>query len=187
MRALQFTNNILDQYVRNAFGLDESKVTLNNVIDSSGTVPAANQNKIVLSLINIERETMKPFYVRNQKMSDGNFADIHPEQRFNVDLLVTSNFDDYKDTLNYLNTVIQFFQANVRMDAHSFANIPEGISKLEFDIEKLNYSQMHSLWTAMGAKYQPSVIYKMRLLTIQANESGGFVQSVQQTEQVAHS
>jgi hypothetical protein len=39
---------------------------------------------------------------------------------------------------------------------------------------------MHSLWTAMGAKYQPSVIYKVRLITIQGNEAEGFVPAISQ-------
>ena len=40
---------------------------------------------------------------------------------------------------------------------------------------------MHSLWNAMGAKYQPSVIYKMRLITLDANQTEGFESDVLQT------
>ena len=40
---------------------------------------------------------------------------------------------------------------------------------------------MQSLWTAMGAKYQPSVVYKMRLITIQANEAESFSTAIVQT------
>jgi hypothetical protein len=181
MKALQFTNDVLDQFFRNKFNLDESKVILNNIIDSNGSIPLANQNKVVISLINIEKDTTKPFYVRNQKLANGNYSDVSPSERYNLDLLVTSNFDDYAETLKFLNASIQFFQTNTTLEASSFSNIPAGLNKLEFDIEKISYSQMHSLWTAMGAKYQPSVIYKMRLLTIQTNESSGFVKSVKQT------
>jgi len=62
----------------------------------------------------------------------------------------------------------------------SFSNIPTGLTKLEFEIEKITYHQMQSLWTAMGAKYQPSVIYKLRLVTIQGNETAGFIPAVSQ-------
>ncbi len=185
MNALQFTTSVLDQYIKNKFQLDESKVILNNIIDSSGAIPLQNQNKIVLSLINIEQETLQPFYIRNQKLDNGNFADIPPPQRFNLDLLLTSNFDDYAETLKFLNSVIQFFQTNVVLDASRYANIPQGLSKLEFEIEKLNYNQMHSLWTAMGAKYQPSVVYKTRLLTIQTNDNDGFTPGINQTSNTA--
>lgn len=71
-----------------------------------------------------------------------------------------------------------FFQVNTALTVNSSSAIPKGLNKLEFDIEKLTYQEMHSLWTAMGAKYQPSVIYKMRLLTIQGFEAEGYVASV---------
>jgi hypothetical protein len=184
-KALQFTNDVLDQFLRNRFGTDESKVVLNNLIEGNGSLPQINQNKVVISLINIEKETAKAFYVRNQKLTSGNYSDVSPAERYNLDLLISSNFDDYSETLKFLNAVIVFFQVNNSLDAGSFSGIPAGFTKLEFEIEKISYHQMQSLWTAMGAKYQPSVIYKMRLLTIQANEAEGFMPAVSQTSNLA--
>ncbi len=173
-KALQFTKNVLDQHLKNRFALDESKVVLNNLIEGNGTLPLINQNKIVLSLINIEKETNKRFYGRNQKLATGNFSDVNPMDRYNLDLLVSSNFDDYGETLSYLNAVILFLQAYNTLDAGLSSAMPAGLGRLEFEIEKISYHDMHSLWTAMGAKYQPSVIYKVRLITMQANETLGF-------------
>lgn len=185
MKSLQFTHDVLGQYLMNNFNLDESRVVLNNIIDANGNIPLENQNKVVISLINVERETLKPFYVRNQKLNNGNYAEVNPSERYNLDILITSNFDDYNETLKFLNAVILFFQANTAVDSASFSSLPQGINRLEYDIEKISYHQMHSLWTAMGAKYQPSVIYKMRLLTLQAKESYAFTTSVKQTKNSA--
>ena len=182
MKSLQFTATVLDQYIKNKYQLDESKVILNNVIDNNGSIPTKNENKIVVSLINIEQETLQPFYIRNQKLANGNYGDLNPSQRFNLDLLVTSNFDDYNESLKFLNAVIQFFQSYVVLDATNFSNIPTGLNKLEFEIEKLNYNQMHSLWTAMGAKYQPSIVYKTRLITIQSYDNESFTPAINQIE-----
>ena len=154
---------------------------LNNLIEGNGSIPDINQNKIVISLINIEKETAKPFYNRNQQLGNGNFATINPAERYNLDVLISSNFDSYTETLKFLNAVILFFQINNTLDANTSANIPLGLEKLEFDIEKITYHQMQSLWTAMGAKYQPSVIYKMRLITIQGEEASGFTPDILQT------
>jgi len=184
-KALQFTNDVLDQFLRNRFGLDESKVLLNSLVEAGGSLPLINQNKVVISLINIEKETARPFYVRNQQLPGGNFSDINPAERFNLDLLISSNFDDYTETLKFLNAAIVFFQVHASLDSSSFSNIPAGLTKLEFDIEKVTYHQMQSLWTAMGAKYQPSVIYKMRLITIQANEPAGFTPAVSKPSNLA--
>lgn len=177
-KALKFTRDVLDQFLKNRFGLDENIVVLNNVVDSTGASPTANQNKVVISLINIEKETARPFYVKNQRVSNGSYSDISPSEKYNLDLLISANFDDYQETLKFLSAVIMFFQINLCLDSGSSSSMPAGMSRLEYDIEKLSYHQMHSLWTAMGAKYQPSVIYKTRLITIQGNESEGIIPQV---------
>lgn len=181
--ALQFTCDTLDQFLKNRFGLTENIVLLNNLIESNGSIPQANQNKVVMSLINIEKETLKPFYQRNVRLPGGSYSELRPSERYNLILLISANFDNYNETLRFLNDVIVFFQANVALDAAVSSGIPLGISKLEFEVEKISYHQMHSLWTAMGAKYQPSIIYKMRLITIQGDLPEGFTADVSSVEQ----
>lgn len=184
-KALQFVKEILDQFLRNRYGLQESMVLVNRIIDNTGAVPSANANKVVISLINIEKETLKQFYGRNQKMTDGNYADIHPSERYNLYLLISANYDDYNETLKFLNASIRFFQVHPAVTAESYSNIPKGIDKLEFEIEKITYHQMHSLWTAMGAHYQPSLIYKLRLISVQGEEADGFTKSVSNVSSTA--
>lgn len=181
-KALQFTRDVLDRYLRNKFGLSDSAVVINNVINPNGEVPQKNQNKIVISLLNIEQETNKQFYGRNQRQRSGSFADVNPMERYNLDVLFSSNFSDYGETLKFLNATIEFFQANVSIDRGNFASLPEGMNRLDFDIEQITYHQMHSLWSAMGAKYQPSVIYKTRLITIQTDQTIRTIEGVSQTQ-----
>jgi hypothetical protein len=184
-KALQFTNDSLDQFLRNRFSLDESKVVLNNLIEGNGSLPLINQNKVVISLINVEKETAKPFFNRNQQLPDGAYSDVNPSERYNLVILISANFDDYSETLKFLNAAILFFQINQVLNATTSSAIPAGLNKVEFEIEKITYHQMQSLWTAMGAKYQPSVIYKMRLVTIQGDETEGFTPAVSRTSNTA--
>lgn len=177
-KALQFTGEVLGQFLRNRFGMEENKVMLNNLIEANGTLPPGNQNKVVISLINIEKETAKPFYIRNKQLPDGSYADINPSERYNLDILISSNFEKYSETLKFLDEVILFFQIYQCIDGSSFSAIPAGLNKLEFEIEKVTYYQMQNLWTAMGAKYQPSVIYKLRLVTVQGNETEQVIPAV---------
>jgi hypothetical protein len=170
-KSLQFTSNILGQFLKSRFRLDEDKIVLNYLVDPDGSIPKMNQNKVVLSLINIEKETNQPFYIRNQKLETGNYSSFNPVERYNLDLLLSSNFDDYDESLKFLDAIVCFFQINNYLDASSSSSIPEGLTKLEFEYEKISYHQMHSLWTAMGAKYQPSIIYKMKLIKVQAHET----------------
>lgn len=180
-QALQFTNKLLGQFLKNRFGLTEDKTVLNYLIEPSGTLPKANQNKVVLSLINIEKETNQPFYIRNQKLESGNYSNFNPTERYNIDLLISSNFEDYTESLKFLDAIIVFFQINNYIDSSSSSSIPDGLSRLEFEYEKISYHQMHSLWTAMAAKYQPSIIYKMKLIKVQAHEIMEIIPSVKNT------
>ena len=174
-KAFQFTAKTLNQSVKNKFGLDEDVVIINRIIEQDGKVPEKNKNQIVLSLIHVEEETTKQFYNRMQPVSDGNYAKKPVSNRYNLFMLITPNFDDYSEALKFLDATIQFFQNNELIDATKYATIPAEIGKLEFEFQKGDgYMQMQNLWTALGAKYQPSIIYKIRMITISSDQVEGF-------------
>jgi hypothetical protein len=177
-QALEFTSAVLDQYLKNRFALDESKLELNLLIEPGGTIPPANKNKLVLSLINIEKESVRPYYIHKEKLPNGSFSNFSISARFNLDILLSANFDDYKEALKFLDAAILFFQVNTFLDSKTNPEIPDGITKLEYDVEKVTYHQMHSLWTAMGAKYLPSIIYKIRMVTVRGTDVEGFTPAV---------
>ncbi|WP_428232584.1 DUF4255 domain-containing protein [Flavobacterium sp.] len=169
-KSLQFTSKVLGQFFRNRFSLDEEKIVLNYLVEPNGSLPQVNQNKVVVSLINIEKETNQPSYVRSKKLENENYSGFNPIERYTLDILISSNFDNYSESLQFLDAVIYFFHVNNSLDPSSFAAFPAGLTKLEFEYEKISSDQMHHLWTAMGAKYRPSVIYKMRLTQVQTPE-----------------
>ncbi len=179
--ALKFTSDFLNQFLKRKFNVKENLVIINKIIDFAGTQPLENRNKVIITLIHIEQETTKAFHNRN-RIANGNFVTKPLDERYNLYLLISPNFEDYNETLNFLNSVLQFFQINGVLDSNSSSLIPEGIQRLEFEFEKGDgYLQMHNLWSALGAKYQPSVIYKMRLVTVPSEEIKGFIPSVKGT------
>ncbi|WP_417799588.1 DUF4255 domain-containing protein [Tenacibaculum sp.] len=181
-KSLQFTSNMLNQFLKNKFGLSDDVVVANNIIDQKGAVPIENQNKVVITLIHIGQETVKSFYSRNNQSKNGNYVHKPLEERYNLYILISPNFEDYNEVLKFLNASIQFFQIHTALDANTSSSIPKGISRLEFEFEKGDgYQQMHNLWSALGAKYQPSVIYKMKLISISSNEIKGFTSEITST------
>lgn len=178
-KALQFTGKALNQFVKKKFGLDEDIVKINAIIDQNGVVPLENQNKIILSLIHVEQDTTTQFYNRNRQLESGTYVKTPPSHRYNLFTLITPNFEAYTEALKFLDASIQFFQINPLIDATKNGEIPLELGKLEYEFQKgENYMQMQNLWTALGAKYQPSVIYKIRLVTIVSNEIEGFETAV---------
>ena len=107
-------------------------------------------------------------------MSNGNYSDSYPSERFNLDVMFCSNFDDYNESLKFLDAILLFFQSNPSIDQNTTSDLPPGLVKLDFDIEQISYFEMHNLWSSMGANYQPSAIYKTRLITIDAEDVNDF-------------
>ena len=170
-KALVFVKNTLDQYLRSAFGLNEAAVILNTLVSSNDDkMPDANENKMVVSLINLEQETLQSFNTRYKSIKAGGYSEVNQEVRFDLDVLFTANFDDYEEALKFLTATVSFFQGNSSLTSSTSSGISEGILKIDLDIKTLTYHETHSLWSAMGAKYQPSIIYKLRLITDQSGE-----------------
>jgi hypothetical protein len=49
---------------------------------------------------------------------------------------------------------------------------PAGLEKLIFELHNTNFEALNNLWGVMGGAYFPSVIYKVRMVRIQAAQQG---------------
>lgn len=144
-------------------------VELSNVAKEDGSIAIPN-NSLGLSLANIEEERV----VRDQKPHrsnpDGSISHLNPELRLNLFVLFTAHFSDYKTSLQFIAGVVRFFQ---RKSVFTPANSPAmnvGIEKLLVELFPLNLEQQNNLWAAIGAKYLPSVLYKIRAISIQEGQ-----------------
>lgn len=162
-----FIKQKLDQHLVNLFSLEESIAVLNHLATQDGSAPPKNQNKMVITVINLDYDTNKPFYGGRQPGSDNQVVRFNPGYTFNIDLLFTASFDDYEESLKFLNATIGFFQSNISITRKTAPDLPSGVHALRFDILNSTLWEIHNLWSAIGAKYQPSVIYKVRHINVQ--------------------
>ncbi|SMS01983.1 hypothetical protein VIM7927_03294 [Vibrio mangrovi] len=180
--ALNYVRNVLSRQLSHQFGVDGEPVIMNHLVESGGSVPLSNQNKMVLTLINLEHETAKQFYGgARPDYSTNTVQQIQPAIRFNLDILMTAHFDVYSEALKFLSATIAFFQAHPTMTRQLFPDMPPSLEQLQFEIENSPYERTHNLWSALGAKYQPSIIYKIRHVIVQADQVTGSAARVQQT------
>jgi hypothetical protein len=126
-----------------------------------------------LSLINLEEErTLKntSHYVRR----NGSLEYQEPPLYLNAYLLFVSNFENYNVSLLHLSKTIELFQSK-----HVFSSenetvdnpFPSTLEKLIFDFYNLNFEQLNHLWGVLGGTYLPAVLYKVRMIEVQADES----------------
>ncbi|MFT5819282.1 MAG: hypothetical protein ACI8ZM_000505 [Crocinitomix sp.] len=168
-KAIVFLNQQINDNLKLVQDQDPSidKIVLDNVVDQDGKVNI-NANTLKLTLVNIEEEFAIQPNRTFVKQENGSLGKLNPSLHLNLYLLITAHFKDYNEALKFLSYVIAFFQTKntFRKD-----NTPElevlGVERIEVKLFKNSFELQNQLWGALGAKYMPSVMYKMGIIQIQ--------------------
>ncbi|MEM7037751.1 MAG: DUF4255 domain-containing protein [Bacteroidota bacterium] len=158
--------NELSEYLGSKFGVSEDQIVLGNIVNQDGSL-AADGNKLIVSLINIARDGSKgamktiggndnpPVYVNLYII----FAAVYNQSNINS--------QDYLEALKMISGVISFFQGNNYFDAHNTPDYPNDANKVHLEIENIEFRELVNLWSLSGAKYVPSIIYRIRSLNME--------------------
>lgn len=175
-RALTFISNQLDTYLKQRLGDSDSKkkVILSNILKQDGEI-AIGSDKVAIVLVNIEEDTARKSQQSYLNNENGTRQKTNPEIKLNLFLLFVARFDKYDEALKAISQVISFFQSRNVFDRSNYPSMDESLDRLVFDLQTMNFEQMNHLWGTLGAKYMPSVLYKMRVLIVQEEEIEGEV------------
>jgi len=165
-KALLFVRDLLDAHLRRRMGLSDTLVTLNHLGSNDSNPLQKTQNRLVMTLVMLEYETSKNFYSAQPTEP----VRKHPVQRFNLHVLMSANFDDYPEALKILTETLLFFQARPAMLPVEYPQMPPGLTALQFEVENSSETKTFEMWSALGAHYLPSVLYKIRHITIDADQ-----------------
>ncbi len=144
----------LNQHFRLKFGLAEDKLFLATLFDTEGAASIEN-DLVVMMPVNIQEE--KHLYNRNSSSGD------QPSVSLNLMLMITTTFSGKQasEGLKFLSETISFFMQNNSMEI-------EG-NKISIEFQNIDLNTQNSLWASLGAKYTPSVVYQLSLITIDEN------------------
>ncbi|NOW93905.1 DUF4255 domain-containing protein [Mucilaginibacter sp. SG564] len=170
-QALTFLNTHLDSYLR--LKLDPSNsnsfIQVANIAwndnDTSGSTGTNNPANAFITLVNIEEDRISKSpenYVRQG--SETTYK--NPKIYLNLYVLFAVNLSTYTESLKRLSFIIQFFQYQNVFTPLSSPDLPAGVEKLILDLNTLSFQDMNNLWGILGSKYLPSVMYKMRMISI---------------------
>lgn len=168
--ALKFVTDLLNQELNLAFGEKQGgRVVASSLLNPDGSLVSENNNKIVISVINLEHETHRKFNYNYLKDGSKNFGQVAPPVQFNLYLLISANYDSgsYLEANKMLSTVIGVFQAHPYFTKDAKVKMEEPLEKLTFEIYNVAMNELSHIWSGIGAKYLPSIIYKVRMLSIQ--------------------
>ncbi len=145
----------------------EPYVVLANLCNLDGTVPNVIENKVVLSLVNVERDATGTSGGSRHSAQGSGFAQSQSPLNLNLYVLVSASFgNNYEQALKLLSAVLGYFQARPVFTPQSANAFPHGLAKLTLEIVNLDMQGLNNLWSGLGGKYLPSVLYKARMLTV---------------------
>ena len=180
--ALEFIQAQLDSYMADR-EQDSAQYALGNVVDLQSIVlPNGNMNindttHVTVMLVGLEeerREGKRPYF---RPTDDKQFLKLQPPVELDLLLLFVAHNSNYETSLRDLSDVIAFFQANPVFDEQKYPALNAAvvepdkkpwqlIERLSFSLCNLSFEQQNNLWAMLGSKYIPSVVYKMKMLTV---------------------
>ena len=129
---------------------------------------------IVITLLRVEEETSRkqqsPFrYAVDER--DGKkkvvSKNVNPDVCLNLYVLITSHAQKYDTALAQISDVIYWMNnINYKDNSNEIS-----ANSLQVELQSLTSEQHNSMWQTLGGKMVPSVVYKVRMVTIAAAES----------------
>ena len=152
----------LDEYLRRKFPQPEGVAEVGIIGNGSEERPC----KLIISLVNIERETaggISGSIRRNGSEYERNY----PPLLLNLDLMLAAVYDEkrYSESLSVLSETLTFMQSRPSFDLNG--------QMYTIEIVTLSAQDINNIWTTLGGQYYPSVMCKLRRLTIDAKETSG--------------
>ena len=154
----------LNEFFRLKFGLKEDRVIISNLVNQDGSTSVKDENRIILSLVLIQEE----------KTIGNIHQGVSKPVYLNLFLLFSASFNEKlnTDALKFLTAVISFFQNKSTFNQQNTSNLNDGIDKITFEIVNQSFQEQSNLWSTLGAKYMPSILYKVRMIKVDENMLG---------------
>ena len=188
--SLQFIADELNKYLMLKMGPtnDPPRLMLGNVSRLfDGDAPAALLvNRVIMSMVNVEEDRIAK-QQENFVRTDISTRYKSPPLYVNLYVLFSANRSGYSDSLQHLSYIMQFFQFQHVFTPITHPALDPRIQKIIVDLCTLNFEQINHLWSTLGGKYIPSVLYKVRQLTIDEDltvSENGFIKEIQINDKV---
>lgn len=182
--SLTFLSTELNKFLNQKLGVTtDPRLVLGNIAKAVDGDSASNplNNKIILSLINIEEDKVSKIR-ENYTKTASNILYKNPPVLINVYILIAGNFSTYADNLKMMAYIIQFFQAQNYFTPITHPSLDAKVKQLNADLFTLNFEQINHIWSTLGGKYLPSVMYKIRQITVEDEDAavteGRFIEEI---------
>ncbi len=173
-QALSSFAESLSGHLSRVFSLHDDMVALAPYESRNAT---SLPNKIVVTLVNIERETAGGITFSNRPSGE-RFAKLPPTWQVNLYVLVAAVFAEkqYGEGLQFLSESMCYIRNHPTID------IMQSGESLAVEPVNLSMAELSNLWSISGGTYRPSILCKIRLLDISGAEIRGTAIPITQKE-----
>jgi len=164
-KTLEVIRQLVNQYMQNLDRRGDDWVALTNAVNQDGTVNDSAQDKIVMGLYNITRETVISTYAPARPGADA-FAIVQPPLYIDLHIVFMANFSgrNYSDGLAAISRLIAYFQQTPWFSQANAPDLDPEIDKITMEFANLTPSEVNHVVGMLGVNYLPSVFYKLRML-----------------------
>lgn len=171
----------LNEFLWTASPRQDDWVILSNIVDHNGQPYEEAQEKVVMFLAGIQKETAVSSYNPNAAVSGNKYAVVAPPLYIDLFVLLYANFSgkNYAEGLSAISRTISFFQQNLWFTHDNLPGLDPRIDKLTFEMTNLDPTDLNYILGLTGAKYLPSVYYKVRMIPFDSEAMQAQVPAVQ--------
>ncbi len=151
---------LLEQYLNYFFHQPEGLVEVASLVQEDD-----EPNKLIISLLNIERETTRGISGNIARGGNGFYSGGNPSIYANLFIVMAAIFKPkrYRESLSVISQGISFLQNTPVFDV-GYGN------KYTIEPVTLSWQDQSNIWTGFGGKYYPSIVCKIRGVIFDADE-----------------
>lgn len=157
-RILTYYAERLEEYLSRLHRQPEGLATVGLIGSAGEECP----NKVVISLVNLEKETSGD--MTYMQRSGSGFVGKEAPLMMNMHVMLAAVYDGkrYGESLSVLSETLAFIRSTPKFQVDGYVYTME--------IVPMSTMDLHNIWTTMGGQYYPSVICKLRGLAIDSSE-----------------
>lgn len=142
------------------------RVVASSLFDLDGKVNSAAKDKVVVQVVNVQEDRVYHSVDVFRRRDDDTSELVRPEIKVNVFVLFVANISSYAEAAKMLSWVIAFFQHRNTFDYKGIPGLTDLEGHFTFELHSMTFEQQNHLWGTLGAKYMPSVMFKLGIVDI---------------------
>ena len=177
----------LNSYLQIRAPGDPARVVAGSVLNQDGTLNPTVENKVAVTLVNIEPDRVYRDVELYRRQEDGTSERVRPELRVNFYLTFIANLNQYDEALKVVSNIVGYFHQNATFAYAEIPDLSDREGRFTFELYPMSFEKLNHLWAALGAKYTPSVLYRVGLVDLSDTTVEGLVPPVLEVDAEGHS